>query len=168
MNIKLLFISLLIYFQQETDTIDIGPILEPDPVLFSFETVGWLILVVLLLIVFLIVLVKQFKLYKKNTYRREAIKRLIVIQSEDAQNHFQINQLNILLKQVAINTFGREKVATLYGKEWFEFLESTSKNTKFTSYLAVFSNAIYESKDANEKDFNTIIQLTKTWIKTHA
>lgn len=168
MNIKLLFISLLIYFQQETDTIDIGPILEPDPVLFSFETVGWLILVVLLLIVFLIVLVKQFKLYKKNTYRREAIKRLKLLKNQEGQNHFQINQLNILLKQVAINTFGREKVATLYGKEWFEFLESTSKNTKFTSYLAVFSNAIYESKDANEKDFNTIIQLTKTWIKTHA
>ncbi|SNR64807.1 protein of unknown function [Lutibacter agarilyticus] len=168
MNIKLFFISLLVCLQQEKVINNIGPILEPDPVLFTFETKGWLVLGILVFISILIIALKYYKSYKKNLYRRNALKKLKAIQSENSKNHLKINQLNILLKQVAITTFGREKVANMYGEDWLLFLESTSKNTKFSNYSVVFSNAIYENEDVTEVDFKTIIQLTKNWIQSHA
>ena len=49
-----------------------GGILEPEPLPFSFDTLGWKILGALILIGLCIILIRQIKRYQKNTYRREA------------------------------------------------------------------------------------------------
>lgn len=168
MKIALFFITSISTLVQEEELVNIGPIKEPSPVEFTFETFGWYILAVILLILFGVALYKRYKVYQKNKYRRDALKKLHHIQHLPGENYSQINSINVLLKQVAITTFGRERVAVIYGDEWYSFLESTSKNTNFTNYSAVFSKAVYDNEDAESKDFNKIIQLTKIWIKNHA
>lgn len=153
---------------QESDLTAIGPILEPNPVIFTFETIGWAILAVMLFLILVVLLFKQYRKYFKNKYRRDALQKLHSLVSNKEQNFVQINKILVLLKQVAIITFGREKVAVIYGDEWYSFLESTCENTKFTNYSTVFSNAVYESENATSNDFETIVQLTKNWIKKHA
>ena len=70
---------------------ELGNILEPDPLTFTFETIGWKILALLLFIGAIVVLYRQLKLYRKNTYRREAIKKMQVIETENASSQSKLN-----------------------------------------------------------------------------
>lgn len=147
---------------------ELGNILEPDPLTFTFETVGWKILAVLLFIGAIVVLYRQLKLYHKNTYRREAIKKMQVIETENASSQSKINHLNIILKQVAIVAFGREQVAALYGDAWFSFLDSKHKNSDFAKYANTFKNALYSDEEVNKDTLEAISGITKKWINQHA
>ena len=165
-----MYIGLVLVFQQQENNLPeiVGDILEPEPLQFTFETIGWKVLAFLFTVIACIFFYKWFKLYRKNKYRREAIKKLIVIESENTENHYKINQLNIVLKQVAIVTFGREEVAKLYGNDWFLFLDSKSKHSNFMSYANNFTDAIYRNKIVDKSILNTIHKLTKTWINEHS
>jgi len=155
--------------QEESDKREvIGNILEPDPLPFTFETIGWKILAVVLLVIALLAFFKWLKLYQKNKYRRVSIKKLQFIESGNTQSQYKINQLNIILKQVAIVTFGREKVAELYGDDWLLFLDSKYKKSEFVNYSSNFSDAIYYNKEVDESTLKSIYITTKTWINEHS
>jgi len=164
------FVVAASFFQQEGNSQPemVGGILEPDPLPFTFETIGWKILGVVLLLVASIAFYNWLQLYWKNAYKRAAIRKLQLIKAEDAQSPHKINQLNIVLKQVAIVTFGREQVAGLYGNDWFLFLDSKSKKTEFVNYSNNFSDAIYSDKEVDDATLKTIFKLTKTWINGHS
>lgn len=158
------------FFQQnESDQPAIvGVILEPDPVPFSFETIGWKILGGILLLALMIVSYKRFKLYQKNRYRRQAIIKIQKITAEKSQSGQKIRRLNIVLKQVAMEAFGRVTVAQLYGNEWLMFLDSKAKNSSFADYDNNFTDAMYSNKEIEEKHLDAIYKLTKSWIHEHS
>jgi len=150
--------------------IDLGPLYEPDAVRFSFETPGWYVLVIFLLLVAVFLFFKWLKRYRKNAYRREAIKTITRIE-QNSLNRNEANQLNdtlVLLKLVAIEAFGRQEVAQLYGDEWLEFLESKGKNTPFTHYKQYIAKTLNVTISLDPKETRTLIELSKQWINTHA
>ena len=150
--------------------IDLGPLYEPDAVRFSFETPGWYVLGIFLLLVAAFLFFKWLKRYRKNAYRREALKTIANIE-QHSQNQNEANQLNdiwVLLKLVAMETFGRQQVAQLYGDDWLEFLESKGKNTPFTHYKQHIINSLYDTISVDLKETRTLIELSKQWINTHA
>jgi hypothetical protein len=157
-------------FQQQVDGIPqlADDILEPEPLPFTFETLGWKILGVLLLIIAVVLFYKWFKNFRKNKYRREAIKKIQLIETENSNNQSKINHVNIILKQVAMASFGREQVAQLYGNEWFSFLDSKSKKSDFTKYSKNITDAIYNSTAIDDNTLRTIYKLTKAWIHEHS
>ena len=139
---------------------DLGPLYEPEAVGFSFQSPGWYFLAAILILLAAYFLVKWLRSYLKNTYRREALKNLSTISS--------LRDTLVLLKIVAIQTFGRERVAPLYGDEWLDFLEEKGRDTPFKKYSPSISEALYENGKLDEKQLEKIIGLSKTWIKTHA
>ena len=143
-----------------TTSPDLGPLYEPEAVSFSFQSPGWYFLAGTLLLLAAYFLVKWIRSYLKNAYRREALKNLSTISS--------LSDTLVLLKIVAIQTFGRESVAPLYGDEWLDFLEEKGKETPFRLYSSSISVALYEHGKMEEKQLEKIIGLSKTWIKTHA
>ena len=163
----LFFVS---FFQQEENIQPeiVGDILEPDPLPFTFETIGWKVLAVVIVVVTLVLFYKWLKLYQKNKYRRTAIEKLKLVENQNSESQYKINQLNIILKQVAIITFGREQVAQLYGNDWLLFLDSKYKKSEFAKYSVNFSDAIYSSKEVDETSLTSIYKLTKTWINEHS
>ena len=151
-------------------TIDLGPLYEPDAVRFSFETPGWYVLGIILLLVATFLFFSWLKLYRKNGYRREALKTIARIE-QNFQNQNEANQLNdtlVLLKLVAMETFGRQQVAQLYGDDWLEFLESKGKNTPFTDYKQPIINTLYDTIPGDPKETKALMELSKQWISTHA
>lgn len=151
-------------------TIDLGPLYEPDTVRFSFETSGWYVLGIFLLLVAAFLFIRWLKRYRKNAYRREALKTITRIE-QHPQNQNETNQLNeiwVLLKLVAMKSFGRQEVAQLYGDDWLEFLESKGKNTHFTQYKQIILNSLYEPVAIDMKEIKALIKLSKQWIRTHA
>ena len=150
--------------------IDLGPLYEPDAVRFSFETPGWYLVGGVLLLFAVLLFFKWLKHYRKNGYRREALKTIAKIE-HNSLNQNEANQLNdvwVLLKLVAIEAFGRQQVAQLYGDVWLEFLESKGKNTPFTYYKQHIANTLYEPIAVDLKETRVLIELSKQWISTHA
>ncbi|MCK5135253.1 MAG: DUF4381 domain-containing protein [Bacteroidales bacterium] len=150
--------------------IDLGPLYEPDAVRFSFETPGWYLLGCLLLLLAVLLFFKWLKRYRRNAYRREALKNLAIIEDSfyNQKDVLSLNDVLVLLKLVAIKAFGRQQVAQLYGNDWLEFLESKGKNTPFTYYKQPVVNTLYDTITVDIKEIEALIELSKQWIKTHA
>ncbi|MDX2431314.1 MAG: DUF4381 domain-containing protein [Bacteroides sp.] len=149
---------------------ELGPLYEPEAVGFSFLSPGWYILAALLLLFALYSSIKWLRMYIKNAYRREALKSLLSIEAGLGQEEetTSLRSTLVLLKNVAINTFGRENVAALYGRDWLIFLEEKGSETPFQEYSPSISAALYRSEKPETEQVREIISLSKRWIKTHA
>lgn len=156
------FLNILIPIQ-EIDT-SIKPLMEPDAVEFTFETIGWTIVLGIFIIVFFIVFIKWLFAYKRNKYKREALKTIENL-SINAPNF--IEQIATQLKLVAMQSYGRETVAHLSGKEWIHFLQSKLKETQFEELESFLLERLYKnSKDSDLS--NQFLTYSKKWIKSHA
>jgi hypothetical protein len=75
-----------------------------------------------------------------------------------------------LLKIIAIQVFGRKKVASLFGMDWFGFLQqSTDKKLAFSKgSLEDYSNAIYRTNVSLPDEMVDEFKLFAIqWIKYH-
>jgi hypothetical protein len=162
--------SLVILQEIQAGTIELEPLFEPNPVGFTFDTPAWQVLGMCLLAGVIFIIFQQFKRYSKNKYRREAIKALGEVEAAlgDSQLDLALNKVRIVLKQVAIFTFGRPKVAPLYGEDWIKFLESTGKNTSFSKYEGLLKSTVIETQETTNLRIKELITLSKKWIRTHA
>lgn len=152
---------------QEANLPDLEPLYEPEPVVFSFETPAWYVLLALLLIGLLFVLWKWYSSYRSMEYRREAVKKLEDIQLSVASESATVSTIQIILKQVAMFTYGRPAVAALFGKEWLQFLEHTGKQTPFTQFELLLETTTEETvNDASQ--LVALRDTAKKWIRTHA
>lgn len=149
---------------------DLGPIYEPDGLRFTMETWGWYLLGIGVLLVSIFLFFRWLQLYRKHRYRRVAFKRITRIE-EDYQSQTVLDALVetlATLKLVAMETYGRQVVADLYGDSWLEFLESTGKSTPFTSYKKPIESMLYAANSLEPKEARHLIELSKKWISTHA
>ena len=154
----------------QQDQIDLGPIFEPDPVPFQFETMGWYVLFALLILGVLLVGIWYLKKYIKNAYRRQAVQLLHSIQSKFKKEGDVgcITDVMVLLKQVSITTYGREKVAPLYGIDWLNFLESSFSDLSFAKYDVLVSQALYQNELTQADKVSEFFSTSKKWIRGHA
>ena len=152
------------------ESLNLGPLYEPDAIGFSFQSPGWYILATILILLAMYLFIKWARYYVKNAYRREALKNLSAIEAGIGQQKEKesLRDALVLLKLVAIQTFGREKVAPLYGNDWLGFLEEKGKDTPFLKYSAAISASLYRSEEPGIKQIENIMDLSKRWIITHA
>jgi len=141
---------------------DPGKLYEPDPVQFTFETIGWPILGGLILLGLLIAAYFWYRHYQRNSYRREALKSLDSIKQDQALEIF------VVLKRTAIHAFGREKVGPLSGTEWLRFLEQTGKNVRLVTQAKPIQNAVYQAAPIAPDVQRQILSNAKQWVRTHA
>lgn len=145
----------------------IGKLIEPEPIAYSFNTPGWYMVFSLLLLTALVIVFFQYRKYRKNAYRREAVKQ---IESLVQQNTSVVYEINKHLKVMALGLFGRKKVASLFGLEWFTFLQSTM-NVKVPDAkisFEEFSKALYDSSyKLNETKENELVEFAILWVKNH-
>jgi hypothetical protein len=112
-------------------------------------------------------LFKWYKAYQSRAYRRLALKKLNEIQLSDAPDTATLDAIQVTLKQVAMATYGRPKVAALFGLEWLNFLEKTGKNTLFSEFaLLLGSNSEAATDQSNQ--IGALRDTAKKWIRTHA
>ena len=156
---------------KEVQNIELSPLMEPSPVEFSMDTIGWKILFVLLLIIIIYSAYKIFLHYKHIKYRRNAVAKIIEIsQLSDKEIPFVITQIMFQIKQTALQTFGRKKVASLEGEKWLQFLDETANGVNFINYKDVILTSIYKNEISSEMslDKDDFIKNSIKWIKKHA
>ncbi|UXP31930.1 DUF4381 domain-containing protein [Reichenbachiella agarivorans] len=135
---------------------------EPSPFTFTFETVGWSILLGVIVLILMLVLIFQVRKYIHNRYRREAIQEM------EALNQVTLSAIFTIIKGVAIQVFGREQVGALHGGAWLIFLEKSAKGVQFTQYETDICLALYADEQVDETVQQEIISNAKKWILTHA
>ncbi len=156
---------------QEIDNIQLNPIIEPIPVEFTMDTIGWKVIFFLVFSTVLFGIYKSYLNYKKNKYRREAISKIqhitldkeLTIPSLIAQVMFQI-------KQTALISFERKKVAALVGEEWLTFLDKSVKGVHFNAFHEIILLAIYKGECKEEIPFDKELFISSSikWIRKHA
>lgn len=179
MMMKIIFFAVHLYkssivLTQSSDTLaktqELGPLLEPDPVKFSYDTPGWYFLGIVTILVLSLAILRWYRHYRENTYRREAINEINQLNMSSSQHEIlqRLTELLIILKLVALKTYGREEVAALHGKPWLLFLDSKTENTSFSEFEPLISKATYQSIPLHIEELEALKNLSKKWIQNHA
>lgn len=153
----------------EDTNISLKPIIEADPVLYSFNTLGWKIVISLLIVMLIYFVHKYFQKYNKNKYRINAIKNITSLESKITDSEF-VTQIMYNLKQTAIESYGRKSVAFLEGENWLKFLDDKFKDANFINQNELITSAIYKKDISSDHNLNREEFRTTSikWIKNHA
>ena len=155
----------------QNNEIELNPIIEADPVIFTMDTLGWKILLLLFLSALSLIIYKYYLNYKKNAYRRQAASKIkeLTLDKKSSMS-FLISQIMFELKQTALQSYDRKTVAALEGEKWLQFLDKTMKNSGFSEHLDTIVSAVYKDEFNKNDGFNLndFADLSINWIKKHA
>ena len=135
--------------------------------------IGWWFLLsvaIFLLAWFFLTLYRKAKLKKRQKQMLAKFTQLEVKLKQQPSNAA-IAEINTLLRQLAINTYPREKIASLTGGDWLHFLDQSGKTTNFSKGAGrILIEAPYQQETATGllENFNQdeFLPLIKKWIKT--
>jgi len=169
--LKLFINHMMLLQDSQLNELELGAILEPDSIPFSFDTLGWKIVLVVLILLCIYVMYRLFVKYKNNQYKRDAIAEIeeLIKNSEQPENIF-IAKVLFVLKRTALQSYSRMEVASLQGNDWLSFLDKRASGVNFMQYKDDIANAIYRDTFDPETDFNKdeFSRMTLKWIKNHA
>ena len=135
-----------------------------EPVSWWPQTWGWAALAVLLLIAAGYVAWIRYRRWRALAYRRAALDELARIQ----QGELPLRLLPPLLKRVAVDSFGRRRVAALSGQPWLKFLDQQLGETLFQSELgdALLALAYAGAEPQNELQ-SRLLNGARYWVEQH-
>jgi hypothetical protein len=136
-------------------------IVEPLPVSLWWPlTPGLWVILFLIILLTTWVMIRWWKKWSANAYRRQALKELGQIED--------INQISTLLKRTALAVCPRERVASLSGKKWINFLNKGTSDVLFNDEMGqLILTAAYtlEKPDGSKKP--DLTAAAKKWIIMH-
>ena len=141
----------------------------PDPVGLWPLAPGWWIAAVILLAIGVAVFRLIRNRIRQGVPRRNALRELAscykTFESDRNENKYIIN-INILLKKVAADCYGKSRVAKLSGGAWLAFLDKhTGENYFASGEGSVLATGPYR-RDVNI-DAAALQQTCKQWINAH-
>lgn len=148
---------------------ELNPLLiEPDPIPYSFDTPGWYAIGLLLLIIMMTWGILRVIRYRKNAYRRMALKELETIANSSYSVQQKATAINRLLKQVALYLDNREAVAALTADAWLIYLNGRSHTPCFEKVLFTsVQKGQYDTQLLTNEKIDAFFQQSSMWIKTH-
>ena len=139
----------------------------PAPVGWWPPAPGWWILAFVVLILLAGGMFFLIRKYLRSRYRREARAALNLIPIDDRKEMpAALEKVSVLLRRVAIQTYGRQSVSSLTGSAWLEFLDRTGNTSCFSQGEArVLGTEMY--RPGAEADLNEVIRCAEKWIQEH-
>jgi hypothetical protein len=152
-------------------------IVEPTPVSWAPQTVGWWVLGVVLLGLVSILTLWLIRRWRSDRYRREALIELTSIEKRlHAGEHGAIVAVAIVLRRVALHIAPRERVASLTGERWLGFLNDHVRRSVFTDGAArLLVEVAYAplaplacDRNAGDSDDRTeLVGCARNWVRRH-
>ena len=147
----------------------------PEPVGYAPQTIGWYILLALVLVLTVYLVVCFCSYRRRNRYRRVALFHLDAMEEairEPSARAGLLVELPALIKRTALACFPREQVADLSGNAWLEFLDRTYGGKGFAEgpgrLLPLLAyQPLDETFNVPEKDAQALISLARVWIRKH-
>lgn len=139
----------------------------PEPVSWWPQTIGWAALGIIILGLIVWVGWRFWQKYQYNRYRREGLQRLRYF----ALHPSDIIELPQLLRVSALNAAPRIEVASLRGRYWINWLNSSAgaklfddEDAKLLDDLA-FARFVPSSIDNDTRQH--LIEASKVWMRSH-
>jgi hypothetical protein len=149
---------------------EVGKLIEPAPVPFTFDAPGWHVLGAILALLILLMILLLIRYFRLNLYRKHALVQLSTIE-KDYTGAFDIMvyQADLLIKRIAMARYGRHNVSGLRGNEWISFVNNKWHEKSFDSEDSrLLNQKIYQSAAPISGDeAGRFVQKTKRWIKKH-
>ena len=126
---------------------------------------GWWILAALVLGMLVASCMWLGQRHRARLAKRQALVELSAIK-ENEKNWPQ--QLNLLLKRLAITYFPQATIATLHGKVWAEFLAEqlpAKKRPAFLQQFVLLQRGLYRNELNSPANFGQSTLLIRQWIK---
>jgi hypothetical protein len=150
----------------------LGKLIEPQPVPFTFTAPGWYVLGGLLVLLLIGLVVLIFKYYQLNKYRKHALhfladteQKCIDLKAFDML----VYEANMLIKRIAMSRYGRQTVSGLRDGQWTDFINRTWREKSFDAKdEALINQTIYQAQEGiTAEDAQAFIQKAKRWIRKH-
>ena len=125
-------------------------IVLPDTPGFWPPAPGVWIVLGILAAVLIIICWKWFSFRKRNLYRKAGLALMGNVKT--------VYDLSVLLKRVALAVFPREQVASLFGKDWVDFLNQTCPECNFSEEVM---------KNPGNEVGRRLLKISHSWIKNH-
>ena len=129
---------------------------------------GWYVVLAALLILSMVFAFRWLKAWRRDTYRRQAVRELAAIR---AQGRAAARQLPLLLKRTALAAWPRQRVAVLSGAQWHAFLDSTAGTDRFGREAgALLDRLAYAGRGepgVSDEEFARVCALAESWIRKH-
>lgn len=143
-----------------------------SPALTSWwpQTLGWKIVLAILLLLVIKKSYLRWQAYKHNTYRREALAWLNNLPTlYDLEQQTIFRQLPALLRKTAITAFNREQICKLQANEWDAWLDKHCQQTSFTTRFAkqLHILAFSPTPQLSHEQMHALINEVSLWIKFH-
>ncbi|MFT7048528.1 MAG: hypothetical protein ACJAZE_000915 [Halioglobus sp.] len=146
---------------------DFFEVIPTDSVSWLPQTGGWHWLAALLLLLSLRCAWRSLRLWYRNRYRREAIKRLREVSSNYDSAEF-LTDFNRVLKITALVAYSREQVARLSGEQWVKFLNRKCHNPPFDHELSLLlATTTYRQQSMQKSLQKQLLEAGLVWVKEH-
>ena len=129
--------------------------------------VGWWILIALLLLLVAWSFIKLRQFLKLKKHQKAILAQFVPIENQlkNNPNNANIAEANIFLRQLAVQYYPREEIASLTGEAWLEFLDQSGDTVQFTKGAGgILIKAPYKNTEIKIQD--DFLPLIKRWIKT--
>lgn len=137
----------------------------PEAISWFPPAIGWWLVAILLLLTvwFLYWLYKRFT---RKTAFKIARQLLTNIKDSPMDNAQKLAELSAWLRRVAITIAPREQTASLTGQAWLTFLDSSLKDSPFTTGVGrCLADAPYRPTAPSETEISQLISLCENWLK---
>ena len=138
----------------------------PDPIGWYPPAFGWWLLAIIIMAILVMSTNFLLRYLRQNRYRKSALNELgrLKDNQQDHSSRYNLEQLAMLLRRVAIQTSGRKVIAPLIGLDWLQFLDNKGKTNQFTSGPGkVLGQGLYQQ--SVEADLEQLFQLVEKWIR---
>lgn len=131
---------------------------QPPPPSWTPHTAGWYVVFGLLFLIVAWAMWRIFARWKRNRYRREALRDL---ESAD------ICAIPVLVKRTALAAWPREQVASLTGEPWLQFLEVHGSGSFPKDQGRRLLDLEYGNAPLRREEEQAIRQAAADWIRRH-
>lgn len=147
---------------------NLNDILVPAPAAWWPPAPGWYMVMTAALVLLTIHLFWVLKAWRKDTYRREALRELDSVLAEGGHK---ASQVPALLKRAALAAWPRQDVAGLNGPAWHAFLDKTASTDLFCSGAgAILDKLSYGASGGyrpSGADLEQLRAASEYWLKHH-
>ena len=133
-------------------------IVQPPPVSWWPLAPGWYVLGAIVACGIAWLLLRQWRKWQANAYRRAALRQL---QSTDTSA-----AIAELLRRTALSVWPRASVATLTGSRWADWLTETSTDEMTAQVRSEIVSGIYQDSDETN-DITALREYASNWISHH-
>jgi len=130
----------------------------PERISMAPQTVGWLVLAIALIVVLGLLIWRIAARRRADSYRRIALARLAGVGNDPVA-------IAEILRRTALVAFPREKVASLSGRDWLDFLDRTGGGSEFLETAGkALAEAPYRPDPAPS---DRLAAMAERWVRRH-